>query len=146
MRGSIKKRYEGSWSRFSIPAIRLIPMKPPKATAEGRHFPRNKEGRAESSDRAALSGQPRRARRVITADARRLADRMARQGDQASGPAPARHVCQHTSTSSKSRLIPALGAIRLQELKAADLKRYYTEADDFIVHAGAASRYLSLGR
>lgn len=128
MRGSIKQRYPGSWTLILHLGYQIDPRtgkrrrKQKWVTFRGT----KREAQAHLTDllRSANRGEFIERTKLTTADwMREWLTKAVKPPAKRPG---TYRVYQHVL---ENRVIPAIGAIRLQELKAADIKRYYTDAD-----------------
>lgn len=127
MRGSIKQRSAGSWALIfdlgytTDPATGKRRRRQKRVTVRGT----KKQAQAHLNDllRSANRGE------LVEPSKRTLADWLTEWLDKAIKPPAKRpgtyRVYVHVV---HNRIVPALGAIALQELKAADIKRYYTDS------------------
>lgn len=126
MRGSIKKRYEGSWSLIldlgyaTDPTTGLRKRRQKWITFRGT----KKEAQTHLTEllRAANRGEfVERSKVTVTEWLREWVDKAIKPPAKRPG---TYRVYKHVI---EDKLIPALGATRLQELKSTDIKRYYVE-------------------
>jgi integrase len=127
MRGSIKRRYEGSWSLIldlgyqTDAGTGLRKRKQKWVTFRGT----KKEAQAHLTEllRAANRGE------FVEKSKLTVGEWLTEWVDKAIKPPAKRPGTYRVYTSViNGHVIPAVGSIRLQELKAADLKRYYTDS------------------
>jgi integrase len=126
MQGSVKRRSAASWTLvFDLgyvtdPATGLRKRRQKRIAFRGTK--KAAQSRLTELLRAANRGE------LVEPSKRTLGEWLAEWLTSAIKP-PARRPGTYATYKGviEGRLIPALGAIRLQELKAADLKRYYTE-------------------
>ena len=127
MRGSIKKRYEGSWSLIldlgyqTDPHTGLRKRRQKWVTFRGT----KKDAQTQLTELLRAANRSEFVERSKITVGEWLKDWL----DKAIRP-PAKRVTTYRVYKHviKDKLIPALGAIRLQELKATDVKRYYTDS------------------
>jgi integrase len=127
MRGSIKQRSTGSWTLTfdlgyaSDPATGQRRRRQKRVTVRGT----KRQAQAHLTDllRAANRGE------LVEPSKRTVGEWLTEWLDKAIKPPAKRPGTYRTYAHVvQNRLIPALGAIPLQEVKAADIKRYYTES------------------
>ena len=126
MRGSIKRRYEGSWSLIldlgyqTDPKTGLRKRKQRWVTFRGTK--QKAEAHLNELVRAAGRGE------FVERSKLTVGEWLAEWIEKAIKPPAKRPGTYRVYKSVNTRhLTPAIGAIRLQELKAADIKRYYTD-------------------
>lgn len=126
MRGTIRKRYSGSWSLILdlgyVTDMQTGLRKRRQKWVTVRGTKKDAEAQLNELVRAANRGEFVERSKFTTGEwLREWLDKAIRP------PAKRASTYRVYSHVIEDRLIPAIGSIRLQELKAADLKRYYTE-------------------
>jgi integrase len=127
MRGSIKQRSEGSWTLVfdagyvTDPATRLRRRRQRRVTVRGTK--KQAQARLVELLRAANRGE------LVEPSKRTLGDWLTEWVEKAVKP-PAKSPGTYRAYTHvvQKRIVPVIGAIPLQELKAADVKRYYTDS------------------
>lgn len=143
MQGSIKRRYRGSWSVILEMGYQVDPktgkMRRRQKWVTVRGTRRDAERRCAELVRDINRGEfVDRSPKTVAQWLREWLDKAIRPpAKRASTYSRYRHVID-------TRLIPAFGAVRLQDLKASDVKRYYVEQRDTLAPATLAQHHAIL--